>query len=86
MRAGAGPGRPSGACVAQESEVLLQPGHKRKNIVSHNHTGLKMYPNWRLSGACLARRRARCCCSRGTSGTTSSSTTTPASRCIPTGA
>jgi len=73
VRAGAGPGRPSGACVAQESEVLLQPGHKRKNIVSHHHTG-------------RARRRARCCCSRGTSGTTSSSTTTPASRCIPTGA
>ncbi len=35
---------------AQESEVLLQPGHKWNNILFHNHTGLKMYPNYMMGG------------------------------------
>ena len=36
--------------AAQESEVLLQPGHKWNNILFHNHTGLKMYPNYMMGG------------------------------------
>jgi len=30
--------------------VLLQPGHKWNNILFHNHTGLKMYPNYMMGG------------------------------------
>lgn len=34
--------------MAQNSEVLLQPGHKWNNIVFHNHTGLRQYPNYMM--------------------------------------
>ena len=30
--------------------MLLQPGHKWNNILFHNHTGLKMYPNYMMGG------------------------------------
>lgn len=43
--------------MAKSSEVLLQPGHKWNNIVFHNHTGLKQYPNYmmvRFLGVVLA--------------------------------
>ena len=36
--------------MCTESEVLLQPGHKWNNIVFHNHTGLKTYPNYMMGG------------------------------------
>lgn len=36
--------------MAKESEVLLQPGHKWNNMVFHNHTGLKTYPNYMMGG------------------------------------
>ena len=36
--------------MCTESEVLLQPGHKWNNILFHNHTGLKMYPNYMMGG------------------------------------
>lgn len=36
--------------MAKDSEVLLQPGHKWNNIVFHNHTGLKQYPNYMMGG------------------------------------
>ncbi len=36
--------------MCSESEVLLQPGHKWNNIVFHNHTGLKTYPNYMMGG------------------------------------
>lgn len=39
--------------MAKESEVLLQPGHKWNNIVFHNHTGLKQYPNYMMGGGYL---------------------------------
>ncbi len=46
--------------MAKSSEVLLQPGHKWNNIVFHNHTGLKQYPNYMmvrvggwLGGVCM---------------------------------
>ena len=39
--------------MAKDSEVLLQPGHKWNNIVFHNHTGLKQYPNYMMGGGYL---------------------------------
>ncbi|GAB4819239.1 hypothetical protein N2152v2_006285 [Parachlorella kessleri] len=36
--------------MAKHSEVLLQPGHKWNNAVFHNHTGLKVYPNYMMGG------------------------------------
>ena len=36
--------------MAKDSEVLLQPGHKWNNLVFHNHTGLKQYPNYMMGG------------------------------------
>ncbi|KAK9815952.1 hypothetical protein WJX72_012497 [[Myrmecia] bisecta] len=36
--------------MAKDSEVLLQPGHKWNNIIFHNHTGLKQYPNYMMGG------------------------------------
>lgn len=36
--------------MAMHSEVLLQPGHKWNNAVFHNHTGLKVYPNYMMGG------------------------------------
>lgn len=41
--------------MAQNSEVLLQPGHKWNNIVFHNHTGLRQYPNYMM--VCVASSR-----------------------------
>lgn len=39
--------------MAQNSEVLLQPGHKWNNIVFHNHTGLRQYPNYMMVCVCV---------------------------------
>jgi len=36
--------------MIQESEVLLQPGHKWNNYVFFNHTGLKTYPKYAMGG------------------------------------
>lgn len=42
------PNASTGALTNQQ--VLLQPGHKWNNIVFHNHTGLKTYPNYMMGG------------------------------------
>ena len=36
--------------MIQESEVLLQPGHKWNNDVFYNHTGLRTYPKYAMGG------------------------------------